>query len=340
MLLVPHSVRLSGKMDQSLLMPISHNNNIPDDIICPVCMEIYSIDASKNPVMLLGCGHTICRGCLTSIYEAAQNRYDCPICRAPYTGPHPSTLPANYLVLSLIQPYLDHNKSDDYKAVPSFVSPADALPMVSAAVARAVVSSADTRPVVYLDLQVVIKSLGDLQVGIKSLGRIRIRLTCGPRRQKQMMLLCGKQGSSYNQFSRRQEGPTFKGSGFQLARLIGRPGESVWCRNYINQSGEISSDPLVNALEGDVCKFNNEGSVTGVLDGAGFSICTRTDPSSTLRAPRLGQVVSGIQLLREALAQYNASQIIIAGVGAEIGIKENIVHSLVCTQIPKALSKR
>ncbi|CAL4121630.1 unnamed protein product, partial [Meganyctiphanes norvegica] len=326
-----HSVRLSGKMDQSLLMPIFHNNNIPGDIICPVCMEIYSLDASKNPVMLLGCGHTICRGCLTSIYEAAQNRYDCPICRAPYTGPHPSTLPANFLVLSLIQPYMDPNKRDDYQKVPSFVSPADdAPPMVAAAVARPVVSSADTRPVVYLDLQ----------VGIKSLGRIRIRLTCSPRRQKQKMLLCGKDGSRYNQFSRRQERPTLNGSRFLLARKVGQPGEGVWCRDYINQSGDISKDPVVHNLEGDVCKFNNEGSVTGVLQGAGFSICTRTDPSSTLMAPRLGQVVSGIQLLREALAQYNASQIIIAGVGTEIGIKENIVHSCVRSQIPKTLSER
>ncbi|CAL4067167.1 unnamed protein product, partial [Meganyctiphanes norvegica] len=110
-------------MDQSLPMPISHNNNIPEDIICPICMEIYSLDASKNPVMLLGCGHTICRGCINSIYESTQKINACPICRASYTGPHPSRFPVNYLVLSLVQPYLDPNESADYQKVPSFVSP-------------------------------------------------------------------------------------------------------------------------------------------------------------------------------------------------------------------------
>ncbi|CAL4148544.1 unnamed protein product, partial [Meganyctiphanes norvegica] len=91
----------------------THHNSIPDDIICPICMDKYSLHASHNPVMLSDCGHTICRDCFISIYKAAEhNKQVCPICRAPYTGPHPNTLPANFIVLSMMQAHLSNSKEN------------------------------------------------------------------------------------------------------------------------------------------------------------------------------------------------------------------------------------
>jgi len=103
-------------MATSLPPALPHNNGIPEDIICPVCMEKYGLDVSQNPVMLPGCGHTICRNCLTSICNDNQSGGDCPICRVPYTGLHPKTLPANFLVLSMMQAHLDGRKESlDYQ---------------------------------------------------------------------------------------------------------------------------------------------------------------------------------------------------------------------------------
>ncbi|CAL4118476.1 unnamed protein product, partial [Meganyctiphanes norvegica] len=89
----------------------TQNNRTPDDLICPICMDEYSLHASHNPVMLPDCGHTICRDCLISIYKAEDhNEQVCPICRAPYVKQHPNALPANFIVLSMMQAHLTNSK--------------------------------------------------------------------------------------------------------------------------------------------------------------------------------------------------------------------------------------
>ncbi|CAL4096237.1 unnamed protein product [Meganyctiphanes norvegica] len=98
-------------MDSPLPLQTAQNSSIPDDIICPICMDKYSLHASHNPVMLPDCGHTICRDCLISIYKAEDhNEKVCPICRAPYVEQHPNALPANFIVLSMMQAHLTNSK--------------------------------------------------------------------------------------------------------------------------------------------------------------------------------------------------------------------------------------
>ncbi|CAL4080343.1 unnamed protein product, partial [Meganyctiphanes norvegica] len=165
----------------------------------------------------------------------------------------------------------------------------------------------DAKPVVYLDLE----------LGGKPLGRVRIMLTCGPKRRQEMMRLCLGQG-----------GNTWKGAPFAWASNIGQPGEEVLIWAYMTPSGERDREFLgQHKLEGNECFENVEGIMTGRgTNDHGFGICTKTDPSSTYMEPVLGRVVSGLDLLREAISQldsdgnttcYDTDHFIISEAGVE-----------------------
>ncbi|CAL4124841.1 unnamed protein product [Meganyctiphanes norvegica] len=166
---------------------------------------------------------------------------------------------------------------------------------------------AGAQQVVYLDLQ------GDG----KALGRIRIRLTCGPSRRKQMMRLCIG-----------HDGHTWIGASFSKAWFVGQAGEYIYCRWYMTPDGQKSREAITQDLEEEECECMVEGVVTGDRSGAGFSICTRTDPSVTNTLPVLGHIVSGLDLLRQAIRQYatdgaewggwDASRVSISDSGDEI----------------------
>ncbi|CAL4080335.1 unnamed protein product, partial [Meganyctiphanes norvegica] len=147
----------------------------------------------------------------------------------------------------------------------------------------------DAKPVVYLDLE----------LGGKPCGRIRIMLTCGPKRREEMLRLCLGQG-----------GNTWKGAPFAWASEIGQPGENLQIWAYMTSSGEKDSEFLgQHELEGNTCFKLVEGTVTGSSSsGHGFNICTRTEPSKTYMGNVLGRVVSGLDLLREAISLLEANE--------------------------------
>lgn len=162
------------------------------------------------------------------------------------------------------------------------------------------------KPIVYLDLQVAGKSLGS----------IRIQLTCGPRRKDQLLQLCTAEG-----------GNTWGGSHFDEARDVGQAGEYLMCQGYMTPVGDRRHTAIVPDMEGDECKMHVSGTVTQERgNGAGFIICTHTDPLSTDTMPELGRVVEGIDLLSQTMGQltnkkwfgYNASDIKITEAGVQI----------------------
>ncbi|CAL4077831.1 unnamed protein product, partial [Meganyctiphanes norvegica] len=110
----------SVTMSTTFHQQTTQNSSILDDIICPICMEKYSLHSSHNPVMLPDCGHTICRDCLISIYKAEDhNKQVCPICRAPYVEQHPNALPANFIVLGMMQAHLSTTNKEPVEQIGS-----------------------------------------------------------------------------------------------------------------------------------------------------------------------------------------------------------------------------
>ncbi|CAL4061848.1 unnamed protein product, partial [Meganyctiphanes norvegica] len=63
---------------------------------CTICFEQFHESSCTTPVML-SCGHSFCRGCLTNMSTPTL----CPICRIQHRGPHPALLPTNYGLLGL-----------------------------------------------------------------------------------------------------------------------------------------------------------------------------------------------------------------------------------------------
>ncbi|CAL4087200.1 unnamed protein product [Meganyctiphanes norvegica] len=145
-------------------------------------------------------------------------------------------------------------------------------------------AGAGVQPVVYLDLQ----------VAGRALGRVKIQLTCGPRRQQQMLRLC-----------RGDDGNTWRGASFGEAWGVGEAGEHIYCLDYKDPCGIPKSQVIVQDLEEEYCRLLEEGTVAGDWSDAGFVICTRTHPSDTEEAPVLGRLVSGLELLRCAITQWS-----------------------------------
>ena len=117
--------------------------------------------------------------------------------------------------------------------------------------------------------------------------------------------------------------PSLSGSWFDVAIFVGKPGESILCMGYVSD-GAWERNAIFQDLEENECQRYVEGAVTvgGVDAVTGFIICTRTSPSFNTRRPKLGVVVSGLDLLRHAITHYttdygDASQIRIANAGIE-----------------------
>jgi len=60
---------------------------IYNDLKCPVCMELFNNSSShtgrEQDVITIGCGHSVCRGCLRGWRTAGHS--DCPTCRTANT---------------------------------------------------------------------------------------------------------------------------------------------------------------------------------------------------------------------------------------------------------------
>lgn len=69
---------------------------------CDICFEAYSVQNERQPMILVGCGHTICRNCLDNLPQR-----NCPQCRIPIYN---NSVP-NRLVLNLLESNLNNNSS-------------------------------------------------------------------------------------------------------------------------------------------------------------------------------------------------------------------------------------
>lgn len=143
-----------------------------------------------------------------------------------------------------------------------------------------------------------------LRVDGKTLGHMSIRLTCDQKRCKQMLLIM--KHSTINNKVR-----------FHQARSVGWQGERSCCTWY--PPCGITSN-LGTAI---FCDSYVEGAVTGNVAAGMFWICTRTYIGFTSRAPEIGRIVSGLDLLRKVLqryttliqhGKYDASKIIISDI--------------------------
>jgi len=53
-------------------------DEVPHHLTCPICAGVF-----QEPVLVNGCGHEYCRGCLEA---AVERKRQCPICRTPVSG--------------------------------------------------------------------------------------------------------------------------------------------------------------------------------------------------------------------------------------------------------------
>ena len=117
--------------------------------------------------------------------------------------------------------------------------------------------------------------------------------------------------------------PSLSGSWFDVAIFVGKPGESILCMGYVSD-GAWERNAIFQDLEENECQRYVEGAVTvgGVDAVTGFIICTQTSTYFTATRPELGVVVSGLELLRQAITHHTtddgaASKIRIANAGVE-----------------------
>ena len=124
-----------------------------------------------------------------------------------------------------------------------------------------------------------------LMVEGRPLGKVSIRLTCDQRSCKQMLLAI--RNSTINDEV-----------GFHQARSVGWEGERTCCSWY-----PPCDDPSYPELA-TYCNSYVEGVVSGYVDDGMFWICTRSYSGFTIRAPEIGYVESGLNLLRKVLRRY------------------------------------
>lgn len=68
---------------------------------CTVCLDRFNGEAQLPTVLL--CGHTLCRQCVSNLYERSWNlQITCPICRQ-VTRSAPADLPVNFSILALLE---------------------------------------------------------------------------------------------------------------------------------------------------------------------------------------------------------------------------------------------
>ncbi|KAM6233289.1 E3 ubiquitin-protein ligase TRIM11-like [Porphyrio hochstetteri] len=54
--------------------------SLQDEATCAVCLDFF-----QDPVMLLGCGHNFCRGCIERVSSDAEGAGSCPQCRLSFS---------------------------------------------------------------------------------------------------------------------------------------------------------------------------------------------------------------------------------------------------------------
>ena len=98
---------------------------------------------------------------------------------------------------------------------------------------------------------------------------------------------------------------TFVGSYFDMAYFVGKPKESISCCGYMTPDNSRTKTSTIQDMEEEKCRWlGNDGVVTCTQNCTTFFICTRSDASHTRTRPILGQVVEGLDMLRQAIAQH------------------------------------
>ncbi|UMM21558.1 hypothetical protein L5515_003183 [Caenorhabditis briggsae] len=70
---------------------------------CNICMLNYS-NPTVIPLILIGCGHTVCQKCVRKIPRHQDNTISCPFCRQPTNyDDQENQLPKNYAILEMIE---------------------------------------------------------------------------------------------------------------------------------------------------------------------------------------------------------------------------------------------
>ena len=72
--------------------------NLNQNIECPVCQEKYN--RKTHLPLVLKCGHSVCKGCAVSIYQA-KGKVECPLERS-IDGRRPDEISTSYQILELI----------------------------------------------------------------------------------------------------------------------------------------------------------------------------------------------------------------------------------------------
>ncbi|XP_071516934.1 tripartite motif-containing protein 10-like isoform X2 [Panulirus ornatus] len=76
---------------------------VEDAVTCMICSEVYQ--AKTREPLVLPCGHTFCRSCLTNIYDTRY--FTCPSCRENFSHRDLEDLPISFSLLSLSSNYID-----------------------------------------------------------------------------------------------------------------------------------------------------------------------------------------------------------------------------------------
>lgn len=164
---------------------------------------------------------------------------------------------------------------------------------------RRLISKLDSVDFVYFDIGKIESTEKEIILVGSPFGRLYIQLTTSPIRRKQMVEICSS--IDYE---------TWRFCSFPTVRNKNRPGELVTCKNYRNGKG-LFFDKLYEDLEYDnKDHLISDGKVFGYMDdAAGFSIITRHKYNCYTSWPLLGEVVIGLDILKEAVNNHDVSTI-------------------------------
>ncbi|PIC41056.1 hypothetical protein B9Z55_008600 [Caenorhabditis nigoni] len=94
------TVPLEGIPEDENLENVEINQTLPT---CNICLLNYS-NPTVVPLILIGCGHTVCQKCVRKIPRHQDNTILCPFCRQPtYYDDQENQLPKNYAILEMIE---------------------------------------------------------------------------------------------------------------------------------------------------------------------------------------------------------------------------------------------
>ena len=80
------------------LSPTEASGGLREAMSCDVCSDVYE-QVQRTP-LVLPCGHTFCRACLTDIRKSG--RFQCPTCRAGHNNLQVEALTVNYSLLNIL----------------------------------------------------------------------------------------------------------------------------------------------------------------------------------------------------------------------------------------------